>query len=72
MRTISELEKEHMRLALERDGLEAQLNKLPPGAGRTMLEREAKASALERLDAVHKSLKDNRNALKRARDARRA
>ena len=70
MRSISELENEHMRLALERDSIEAQLNKLPPGAGRTMLERERKASALERLDEVHRALKDNRNALKAARDGR--
>lgn len=70
IRSVSELENEHMRLALERDSIEAQLNKLPPGAGRTILERERKVSALERLDQVHRALKDNRNALKAAREGR--
>lgn len=67
---VSALEHEHMMLALERDALEAELAKLPAGAGRNMLERERKARAVERLHDVHTALKDNNVALKAIRDAR--
>lgn len=70
MERVSALEHEHMMLALERDALEAELAKLPAGAGRNMLERERKARAVERLHDVHTALKDNNVALKAIRDAR--
>ena len=70
MERVSALEHEHMTLALERDALEAELAKLPTGAGRNMLERERKARAVERLHDIHTALKDNNVALKAIRDAR--
>ena len=68
--SIAALEREHMQLALERDALEARLRALPTGAGRTMLERERKTSALERLDSVHEALRKNRIALSAAKESR--
>lgn len=70
MERVSALEHEHMMLALERDAIEAELTKLPAGAGRNMLERERKARAVERLHDIHTALKDNNVALKAIRDAR--
>ena len=43
---------------------------LPTGAGRTMLERERKTSALERLDSVHEALRKNRIALSAVKESR--
>jgi len=68
--SIATLEKEHMQLALERDALEARLRALPSGAGRTMLERERKAGALERLDVVREALRKNRLALTVVKESR--
>ena len=68
--SIATLEKEHMQLALERDALEARLRALPSGAGRTMLERERKAGALERLDIVREALRKNRLALAAVKESR--
>ena len=46
MKSLAVLENENMRLCLERSALEDEINRLPAGAGRNMLEREKKASAL--------------------------
>lgn len=70
MKCLAVLENENMRLCLERSALEDEINRLPAGAGRNMLEREKKASALERLDEVHKALRVNRDMLKSAKRAR--
>ena len=70
MKSLAVLENENMRLCLERSALEDEINRLPAGAGRNMLEREKKASALERLDEVHKAIRVNRDMLKSAKRAR--
>ena len=70
MKSLAILENENMRLCLERSALEDEINRLPAGAGRNMLEREKKASALERLDEVHKAIRVNRDMLKSAKSAR--
>ena len=70
MKSLAVLENENMKLCLERSALEDEINRLPAGAGRNMLEREKKASALERLDEVHKAIRVNRDMLKSAKSAR--
>jgi len=70
MKSLAALDKENMRLCLERSALEDQINRLPAGAGRNMLERERKAGALERLEAVQRAIRVNRDMLKSAKCAR--
>ena len=70
MKSLAALENENMKLCLERSALEDELNRLPAGAGRNMLERERKARVLERLDEVHKAIRVNRDMLKSAKSAR--
>ena len=70
MAKISALEHEHMKLALDRDQIEAELNKLPLGAGRNMLEREHKRDLNDRLTQIRAALKINRESLRTVKDAR--